>query len=215
MDKRKLCDYVIIGFLLLIFTGGVSGCGESKKEPQADKGSMNSESGEGRMETESSAFFETETDAEKKTEEEFSDEIFYWGAEEYFNSLEGEWVAMEYAGSISDYHFDEAREEWYQEKEQEYTNEIIEKYLGSEYRIEINNLVYFAPYTDLDLIMEDNEELFSVTRFIPGEFVTITPPYIGLSAQLVDNNERYRFIIDADGTVLIEIEYCFFRLERH
>lgn len=150
---------------------------------------------------------EPETDGE-------AEKIFYWGAEEYFHLLEGEWVAMEYAGSISDYHFDEAREEWYQEKEQEHTNEIIEKYLGSEYRIEINNLVYFAPYTDLDLIMEDNEELFSVTRFIPGEFVTITPPYIGLSVQLVDNNERYWFIIDADGTVLIEIKYRFFRLER-
>ena len=142
------------------------------------------------------------------------DKIFYWGTEEYFNLLEGEWVAMEYAGTIYESGFDEAYEEWYQEEMQEYTNEIIEKYLGSEYRIEINNLVYFTPYDDFDLILEDYEELFFVTRFIPGEFVTITPPFIGLSARLADKNESYGFIIDADGTVLIEIEYCFFRLER-
>ena len=135
-------------------------------------------------------------------------------AEAYFYLLEGEWVAAEYAGTIRDLHFEEAGEEAYQEKLQEYTDEVIEKYLGSEYRVEVDNLLYFGPYTDLSFILEDDDMLFNVTRFIAGEFITITPPYIGLSAHLADKEEWYRFIIDADGTILIEIEYRFFRLEK-
>lgn len=135
-------------------------------------------------------------------------------AEAYFYLLEGEWVAAEYAGTIRDLHFEEAGEEAYQEELQEYTDEVIEKYLGSEYRVEMDNLLYFGPYTELSFILEDDDTLFNVTRFIAGEFITITPPYIGLSAHLADKEEWYRFIIDADGTILIEIEYRFFRLEK-
>lgn len=198
MKRRKRS--CVLGALFVAAVCVAAGCA-------ASPAGHNSADVESETYEESAAVKLPETDGE-------AEKIFYWGAEEYFHLLEGKWVMMEYAGSISEYGFDEASEEWYQEKVKEHTNEIIEKYLESEYRIEINNLVYLAPYTDLDLIMEDNEELFSVTRFIPGEFVTLTPPYIGLSAQLVDNNERYWFIIDADGTVLIEIKYRFFRLER-
>lgn len=156
----------------------------------------------------------TEENTGNSTEKEFSDDIFYWGAEEYFYLLEGEWVATEYAGSIRDSHFDEAGEEEYQEEVQDHTNEIIETYLGSEYYIEISNLEYFGPYVDLTMLMEDDQELLKITRFIPGEFVTLTSPYIGLSVQLTDKPERYQFIIDAEGIVLIEIEHRFFRLEK-
>lgn len=143
-----------------------------------------------------------------------TDDIFYWGAEEYFYLLEGEWVVTEYAGSIRDSHFDEAGGEEYQEEVQDHTNEVIETYLGSEYYIEISNLEYFGPYVDLTLVMEDDQELFHITRFISGEFVTLTSPYVGVSVQLADKPERYQFIIDADGIVLIEIEHRFFRLEK-
>ena len=199
MDKRKIVDYIFIGFGLLVLAGSVSGCGESEKEPQADIESIHSEPGKRIIEAESSVL---------------SDDIFYWGAEKYFDLLEGEWVAREYAGSIRDFHSDETMEEGYQEELREYTDEVIEKYLGSKYCVEKDKLVYFGPYVDLDLIMHNDDELFFATRFIPGEFVTITPPYIGLSVQLADKDEMYQFIIDADGTVLLEIEYCFFRLER-
>lgn len=148
------------------------------------------------------------------TEKEITDAVFYWESEKYFYLIEGEWIAEEYAGSIRDNHFDEAREEWYQEEMQEYTDGVIEKYLGSEWCIEINNLEYLGPYVDLKFIMEDNSELFNIARLIPEENITINPPYIGLSAQLKDKDERYRFIIDTDGTVLIELENSFFRLEK-
>lgn len=138
--------------------------------------------------------------------------LFHNGA--YVTVLLPKWVAVEYAGMIRDYHFEEAWEEEYQREQQGHTDEIIEKYLGSEYCIEADNLKAFAPYTDLDIIMEDDRELFDVTRFMPGEFIKMTPPYIGLSARLLDKDKEYRFIIDADGTVLIEIQYRFFRLEK-
>lgn len=185
MRMRKNKKLYVFALLgCLLFTG-------CQKEPEADTASMSSE-----------------------LDNEISETVFWWGAEEYFHLLEGEWIAVEYAGLIRDSHFDEATEEGYQEKMQEYTDEVIEKYLGSEYCIEIDNLEYFGPCTDLCFIMEDDDELFNITRFIPGEFITITPPYIGLSVQLTDKDESYQFIIDADGTVLIEIEYHFFRLEK-
>lgn len=58
--------------------------------------------------------------------------------------------------------------------------------------------------------------MFNVLRLSPGvgDNISLTPPYIGLSARLADKGEYYNFIIDAEGTVLIEIDYCFFRLER-
>lgn len=150
----------------------------------------------------------------EETEKEPSEKIFYLGTEEYFYLLEGEWTAAEYAGAIRDYHFDEARTEEYQKKLQEHTEEVVEKYLGTEYCIEINNLESLAPYTDLALIMEDDQQLFGITRFMPGEFIKMNPPYIVLVAELADEDKEYGFIIDAEGTILIEIEYRFFRLEK-
>lgn len=211
---RKTNVFLIISFLLLVSAWNMSGCAKNKEEPQADTERVNCKLKREMTETESSEVPETENDIDKQEEKEFPDDIFYWGAEEYFYLLEGEWVAAEYAGTITETGFDEVWEEWYQEEQQKYTDEVIEKYLGSEYRVELDNLLCFAPYSDLALILEDDGELFSVTRFIPREFITMTPPYIALSAQLVDNDEEYQFIIDADGTVLIEIKYHFFRLER-
>ena len=230
MKKRKTNVFLMISFLLLVSAGNMSGCAKSEEEPQSDTESVSSELKREMTETESSELPETESpevleaessevpetenDIDKQEEKEFPDDIFYWGAEEYFYLLEGEWVAAEYAGTITETGFDEVWEEWYQEEMKKYDDEVIEKYLGSEYRVEMDNLLSFAPYSDLDLILEDGDELFNITRFIPGEFITITPPYIALSARLADKDEEYWFIIDADDTVLIEIEYHFFRLEK-
>lgn len=206
MDKRKIYNTILSCFLL-VFIINISGCIESRNSSQANEINMDT----GNLDRE---ILTTEENIENSTEKEFSDDIFYWGAEEYFYLLEGEWVATEYVGLIRDSHFDEASREGCQEGVQKHTNEIIEKYLGSEYYIEISNLEYFGPYVDLTFIMEDDQELLNITRFVPGEFIALTPPYVGLSTQLADKSERYQFIIDADGTVLIEIEHRFFRLEK-
>lgn len=203
---------LLIVFLLLVCAGSVNGCGKSKNELQSDAVCTKREPDKESMESESLVL--PKIDSENTAEKEFQDDIFYWGTEEYFYLLEGEWVAAEYAGEIRDYSFDEAWEEGYEEEIQKYTDAAIEKYLGSEYRVEMDNLLYFGPYADLSIILEDNDRLFDITRFIPGEFITMTPPYIVLSAYLADKEEWYQFIIDADGTALIEIEYHFFRLER-
>lgn len=206
MGKRKICNTILICFLL-VFIINISGCTESRNSSQANEISTDT----GNLDRE---ILTTEENIENSTEKEFSDDVFYWGAEEYFYLLEGEWVATEYAGLIRDSHFDEASGEEYQEEVQDHTNEVIETYLGSEYFIEISNLEYFGPYVDLTLLMEDDQELFNITRFIPGEFVTLTSPYVGLSVQLANKPEGYQFIIDAEGIVLIEIEHRFFRLEK-
>lgn len=206
MGKRKIYNTILICFLL-VFIINISGCTKSKNLSQANAISTDT----GNLDRE---ILTTEENIEDSTEKEFSDDIFYWGAEEYFYLLEGEWVATEYAGLIRDSHFEEASGEEYQEEVQDRTNEIIETYLGSEYYIEISNLEYFGPYVDLTFIMEDDQELLNIARFIPGEFIALTPPYVGLSIQLADKPERYQFIIDAEGIVLIEIEHRFFRLEK-
>lgn len=186
---------LLVGFLLLVLVSNVSGCGRVEDEPPADTGDVSSESSQSDNETEET--------------------IFHWGTEEYFYLLEGEWTAVEYVGTAREYHFDEATAEGYQEQMQENTDIIIEEYLGSEYCIEIDNLKYFGPYTDLDIIMEDADDLFLFTRFVPGEFITLTPPYIGLTLEFADEDGvYYHFIIDADGTVLIDLKNRFFRLER-
>lgn len=144
------------------------------------------------------------------------DGIFYGSSQEYFDLLEGEWRAVEYAGAITDSHCDEMATEEYWKKSQEYTDEVIEENLDREFNISRENLEYFGPYSDWGCSIEDNEILFFVTRFNPGvgENISLTPPYIGLDAQLADTGEDYGFIIDAEGTVLIEIDYRFFRMER-
>lgn len=131
----------------------------------------------------------------------------------YFDMLEGEWVAVAYVGVGTEYHFEEAAEEGYQESREAYINEMIKEYAGSEYRIEADNLEYFRPIPDLGYTMEDDDELFLFTRFAHLEF-EMTPPYIGVHISLKDKDESYNVIIDADGTVLIGIGVCFFRLER-
>lgn len=158
---------------------------------------------------------EDETAAEA-TSKAASDGIFYESSEEYFDLLEGEWRAVEYAGAITDSHCDEMATEEYWKKSQEYTDEVIEENLDREFNISRENLEYFGPYSDWGCSIEDNEILFSVTRFSPGvgENISLTPPYIGVEAQLADTGEDYGFIIDAEGTVLIEIDYHFFRMER-
>lgn len=207
LSFKKIKNTMILICLLLVFMIPVSGCTKSKDLSQVNE--MGTDTGNFDRE-----ILKTEENMENRTEEAFSDDIFYWGAEEYFYLLEGEWVATEYVGLIRDSHFDEASEEAYQEEVQDHTNEVIETYLGSEYDIEISNLKYLGPYVDLTFIMEDDQELLNITRFIPGDELALTPAYIGLSAQLADKPERYQFIIDAEGIVLIEIDHRFFKLEK-
>ena len=158
---------------------------------------------------------DTENSDEETTVEATTDGIFYWSSEDYFYLLEGRWKAVEYAGAPNDSH-DPSTEEDFWEKKQEYTNEVIEENLGREFNITRNNLEYFGPYSELGCLMEDNEILFFVSRFRPGvqENILLTAPYIGLSVRLADEEEEYWFIIDAEGTVLVEIDHRFFKLER-
>lgn len=143
---------------------------------------------------------------------EISDNIFHFKSEQYFPLLEGKWTVAEYVGVAQDSHCDEAWEESYQKELEARTKEIIEENLGREFHIEKDNVTYFGPIVDLTFVMEDEEQLFANTRFSHLEF-PMTPPYIGLSVGFVGDLEYYDFIVDADGTILVEIESRFFRLE--
>ena len=201
----------------------ISGCVDSKKELVADTEHMAvDDSTEDSMEKVTEDTTETTSEVSSETEstddvtvEATKDGIFYWSSEDYFYLLEGKWKAVEYAGTVGDSH-DNSTEEDYWEEIQEYTNKITEENLGSEYNITRDNLEYFGPFLDLTIVMDSDTLYFSAAGFRPGvgENIPLTPPYIGLSARLADKGEYYRFIIDAEGTVLIEIDYCFFRLER-
>lgn len=137
LSFKKIKNTMILICLLLVFMIPVSGCTKSKDLSQVNE--MGTDTGNFDRE-----ILKTEENMENCTEEAFSDDVFYWGAEEYFYLLEGEWVATEYVGLIRDSHFDEASEEAYQEEVQDHTNEVIETYLGSEYDIEISNLKYLG-----------------------------------------------------------------------
>ena len=146
----------------------ISGCVDSKKELVADTEHMAVDDStedsmekviEDTTETTSEVSSETEATEDEATVEATKDGIFYWSSEDYFYLLEGKWKSVEYAGVITDSH-DDSTEEDYWGKAQEYTNEIIEENLGSEYDITRDNLEYFGPYSELGCLMEDNEIFF-------------------------------------------------------
>lgn len=154
-----------------------------------------------------------ETDVREKEEIGISNDIFYFSDDQYFPVFEGEWIAVEYVGSANDSQPMESYTEEYWENREELINEMIEEYLGSEYQITIDNMKYFRPITELGYIMEDDEVLLFCTRFAHLDF-PMTPPYIGATVYLLDKDESYHVILDDKGTLLIEIKYIFFRLER-
>lgn len=219
MGKRGLYKYFVVGLITIGLIGNVSGCGDGKKDMSADMEQMADDSTENLLEavTEAATESTSEVPSEKGTVDDettvqaTTDGIFYWSSEDYFYLLEGKWRAVEYAGAAKDSH-EVIWEEGYWEEHQEYVNEVTEENLGSEYNITRDNLEYCGPLGGLTIIMEDNTRLFNELRFSPE--VSMTPPYIGLEIRLADKGERYNFVIDAEGTVLIEIDYCFFRLEK-
>lgn len=160
--------------------------------------------------------YDAEIDTEFVTEEimETEDGIFYQKTEKYFPFFQGNWTVVEYAGMISDYHFDETHEEGYMEEEQRHTEEVIAESMGTEFSIIKENLGLFEPLCELPVVIEDNASLFFITRYIPGEFIDLTPPYIGVRIELKDKDDWYDFIADADGTVLVKIKGRFFRLKK-
>ncbi len=223
MGKRKLYQYLLICLMIIGIMSNISGCGDGKKDMPADMEQMADDSTknsseavtEAATENTSEVPSETETVGDETTVQATTDGIFYWSSEDYFYLLEGKWRAVEYAGTAKDSH-EVIWEEGYWEEHQEYVDKVTKENLGSEYNIIRDNLEYCGPLGGLTIIMEDNTRLFNELRLSPGvgENISMTPPYIGLEIRLADKGERYNFVIDAEGTVLIEIDYCFFRLER-
>lgn len=213
MYKGGIYKYLLVTVMLVAIISNLNGCGTGKKESQMDEeGEFVAGLTEDLVEVGNVELPEEATGDE--TIEGVTDTIFYLSSEEYYYLLEGRWKVVEYVGTIRESHCPEATAEGYQEDLQEFINQVIEENLGEEFNIEKNNLECVAPYADLTIVMEDDHRLFFETRFIPGDYISLTPPYIGLSARLIDRGEKYRFIIDAEGTVLIEIDYCYFRLEK-
>lgn len=192
---------------------GISACGNKEllTETQIVETVMETEDTQSGTESIAVVMPETETEVKPAVTE---DGIFHWGAEEYFPLFQGNWEVVEYAGYVPEHGFDESYEEWYREEIQDWTEEVIAKSMGNEFRIELDNLEFFGPICELPIVIEDDASLFFITRYMPGEFVDLTPPYIGVSIKLKDKGDWYDFIADADGTVLVGIEYHFFRLEK-
>lgn len=202
----------------------ISGCEDNKKELSSNTERMITDEltakakedvTEASTEKTSVTSFDTENSDEETTVEAMTDGIFYWSSEDYFYLLEGRWKAVEYAGAPNDSH-DLSTEEDFWEKKQEYTNEVIEENLGREFNITRDNLESCGPYGDLTIVMEDYVQLRLNTGFASGigENTSLTPPFIGLSVRLADEEEKYWFIVDEEGTVLVKMDHRFFRLER-
>lgn len=216
MDKKKICRFILIVIILMGFTIGLNGCGENLD--YTEKTQMNVEiSGNldnGKLSEDNVEQIEViEFDVSEEEETGISDDIFYFSDEQYFPLFEGEWVAVEYVGTANDSQPTESYTVEYWANREETINEIIKEYLGSEYCIEIDNIKYFRPITELGYIMENDDDLFFCTRFAHLDF-PMTPPYIGACVYLLDTDENYHLIIDDNGTLLIQIMNTFFRLER-
>ena len=132
----------------------------------------------------------------------------------YFQMIEGEWVAVEYAGSLSDHLAPEDYTEEYWEERENYINTKIEENLGKEYRIESDNLISVGAISDGIVIIEDDAMLSTVTCFFHPE-IPLEAPYVGLSVVFQDDTDEFHsIIIDNNGIVLIEAGNCYFRMER-
>lgn len=194
MNKNK--DYFINIFILLpvIITGSVlllSGCGDNEKIVEITT--------EGAASVEENSIIEEGEEIDENSS--------------YLELITGGWLVSEYVGTIQDLHFEEAGTDDYQEKEDEYVQEVVDKNIGETIRIEHEDLDFYGPITELGYVIQDDEDLFTQTRFIPRE-IEMSPPYIGVRIWYKDKEEDYNFIISDDGVVLLEVEYCFFRLER-
>lgn len=155
----------------------------------------------------------TDIDSMEEIETEVSEDIFCLSGAEYFPKFEGEWIVAEYIGDANDSQPKENYTEEYYTRQEEITGKMIDEYLGNEYRIEIDNIKYFCPMTELGYILEDENDLFICTRFAHLNF-PMTPPYVGVSVYFWDKDEDYNFIMDDNGILLIQIKYSFFKLER-
>lgn len=216
MDKKKICRFILIVFILMGFTIGINGCGKNLdhiEEMQMNVEISGNSDNEKLFEDDAVQIEAIEADVREEEATGISDDIFYFSDDQYFPLFEGEWVAVEYVGATNDSQPTESYTEEYWANWEETINEIIKEYLGSEYRIEIDNMKYFRPITELGYIMENDDDLFFCTRFAHLDF-PMTPPYIGACVYLLDTDENYHLIIDNNGTLLIQIKHTFFRLER-
>lgn len=132
----------------------------------------------------------------------------------YIQMIEGEWVAVEYAGSMRDHlNAGDYTEEYWEQRENS-INTSIEEHLGKEYRIEPDNLISVVAISDGVATIADDDTLSFVIPFFYPE-IPLEAPYIGLDIIFGDDADKsYSIIIDNEGNVLIGDVFCFFRLER-
>lgn len=119
----------------------------------------------------------------------------------YLSLIEGEWIVVEYAGTISDRLAPEYYTEEYWEQRENSINMSIEENLGREFRIEPDNLIGISPISDGTTIIEDDTMLSAVTCFFHPE-IPLEAPYIGLRVVFQDDiDEFYSVIIDNKGYI--------------
>lgn len=131
MKKRNL-----LCVTLLILLTAVSGC-NNKRNSNEDQGGIEIEN----------PSMEDGLDVSEISENSYA----------YFDNLEGEWVIAEYVGAITDSHSEEMTEETYIEKQDEFTDDLIEEYLGSEFCVEKENVESWEPISELGYMMEDDD----------------------------------------------------------
>ena len=132
--------------------------------------------------------------------------------DEEFYLVEGDWVITEYIDHAVESHelYNEA-EEYLKEYEQR-SKQLIEKYIGTTISINDDNIEFFGPITELGYNISDLDILFSYIR--QPATLNIKAPFIGINVQLNESDESYKYIIDADGKVVINIKNIFFRVEK-
>ncbi len=150
----------------------------------------------------------------QEVEESEVEEIEETETNPYLSLIEGEWIAVEYAGKITDRLPQEAYTEEYWEEVENGINVGIEETLGREFRIEPDNLIEIGTIRDYGTIIETDETLSSLTWFSHPE-ISIEAPYIGLRVVFQDDIDEYcNIIIDNKGIMLIEVGSLYFRVER-
>lgn len=196
----------IAGLILSLVFLAAAGC-SSQSERAENSGAVNQTQEAEELETEGEV---TETEGEvTETEKTETEEI-----DPYLSLIEGEWIVVEYAGTMSVRLNPEDYTEEYWDKREDYINTSIEETLGREFRIEPDTLTGIYPISDATIIIEDDTMLGIVTHLVRPE-ISLEAPYIGLSVRFQDDaDEYYSIIIDNNGIMLIEVGACYFRMER-
>ncbi|MCM1040679.1 MAG: hypothetical protein NC434_15285, partial [Ruminococcus sp.] len=131
---------------------------------------------------------------------------------EEFNSFEGKWIIGEYIDSAVESHGVDINSEEYKNSLEEMILELKEKYENYIFEVYEDSIEYFYPASELGYYYSDYSILFDIYRQPPT--IEIVPPFLCASLRIRGLDEEMSIIIDGNGEAVLEVEHCFFKIDK-